>query len=768
MGAKFGRLLILVASLGVGLVAAAAAGPSSSPSPSVSQSACVFDNRYTFSSEPCAPFTRVGIKIRAAIPATAFGADTPPSEIGALDDGSVIVQTDRSGEYRIVDGRLTPLWHPNPRCASSVHFDFSLVQAFDNKLLVTIWGRHQVAHESLFSPYQDGSAIVRSDGSLAFRSPLVFESAAQDSSGVTWLLQGRAPNQTLYALLPNLRDLETVPFSEGIYRLFRSPNGHVYVTNFSGLYELATRPSVRAHLVHAPIQPVKPSPGLESDDHGWPIQAVGADGSLWASTPTQVIHVHPNGTMRVMRLMRPPNMVTHPLPIISLTMTRDGAVWNAWGNLVRIGNDDRIEVMDLPKTSEANKVKFGPDSSMWMLVHDAETDQARGVVNFVPAVTAHGAVAWPFKPVGSTPKPTPVLAPCPPPSTPIPPLPPQRGPVNFVYVANVMSHDVWGYWTDAKGNLTPVRGSPFTVAAENFTIDASGRHLYVGTWYDGIFAYTIDVRSGALSPIVGSPFKTAVGPSTVVIDHNGRYAYSADLNGKSFSGYAINRINGALHPLAWSPFALDRWPFRLTINPQRNVAYFVTNRGIEMFEASGDAPKPTLSIPLKNFGGINVLIDRRGRWAYFASDDDGTISIYSIDPRSGALMPPTSPPVKAGNEPRAMAISPSGRFFYVTNIPKIRNGPTILGFRVDSRTGALRKLPTSPFSGAAAGNGLTITPDGAFLYATNFSGKTIAGFAIDQLTGALWRLPNSPFKAGDTPGQIVSCQRIGDSCKATP
>jgi 6-phosphogluconolactonase (cycloisomerase 2 family) len=115
-----------------------------------------------------------------------------------------------------------------------------------------------------------------------------------------------------------------------------------------------------------------------------------------------------------------------------------------------------------------------------------------------------------------------------------------------------------------------------------------------------------------------------------------------------------------------------------------------------------------------------------------------------------------------------MAIDPSGRFFYVTSIPKMRNGPTISGFRVDSRTGALRNLPTSPFSGAGGGNGLNITPDGAFLYATNVSGKTIAGFAIDQLTGALWRLPHSPFKAGDTPDQVVSCRRIGDSCKATP
>ena len=232
MTAKFSRLLVLGASLGVGLVAAAAAGPGPSPSPTLSQSSCVFDNRYTFSSEPCAPFTRVGIKVKAAIPATAFGADTPPSEIGTLDDGSIVVQTDRSGLYRLVDGKLKLLWHPNPRCEPSVHFSFSLVQAFDKALLVSIWGARQVPHESLFSPYQDGSAIVRRDGSLAFRSPLGFESVAQDAGGVIWLLQGRAPNQTLYALLPNRGALEIVPFSEDIYRLFRSPNGHVYVTKF--------------------------------------------------------------------------------------------------------------------------------------------------------------------------------------------------------------------------------------------------------------------------------------------------------------------------------------------------------------------------------------------------------------------------------------------------------------------------------------------------------------------------------------------------------
>ncbi|MGP8099899.1 MAG: hypothetical protein ACLQHL_03890 [Candidatus Cybelea sp.] len=67
--------------------------------------------------------------------------------------------------------------------------------------------------------------------------------------------------------------------------------------------------------------------------------------------------------------------------------------------------------------------------------------------------------------------------------------------------------------------------------------------------------------------------------------------------------------------------------------------------------------------------------------------------------------------------------------------------------------------------GDALANKLTITPDGAFLYAADFNAEKISGFAIDPTSGALSPLPSSPFKTGENPQRIVSCRRVGHSCK---
>ncbi len=324
---------------------------------------------------------------------------------------------------------------------------------------------------------------------------------------------------------------------------------------------------------------------------------------------------------------------------------------------------------------------------------------------------------------------------------------------------------MWGYWADRNGKLTPVRGAPFPAGngPVNITIDPAGRHLYVGTWYDGIFVYAIDARSGTLVEIGGSPFAAASGPATVAIDRSGRHAFAANLNAKNVAGYSIDGESGALRPLAWSPFAMSRYPYRLTINPQRDVAYFVTDRDIETFDISGGAlTNVSTIVPAR---GDNLLIDSRGRWAYLASDPGGTIAVYGVDRRTGVLTPPSAPAVGAGNEPRAMVTDPRGRFLYVTNIPSRASKATILGYRIDPRNGTLRALPTSPYAGAPGGNGMTITPDGAFLYATDFGSKSISGFAIDPTSGALWPLSSSAFKTGDTPQGIVSCRRAGGSCK---
>jgi 6-phosphogluconolactonase (cycloisomerase 2 family) len=108
-----------------------------------------------------------------------------------------------------------------------------------------------------------------------------------------------------------------------------------------------------------------------------------------------------------------------------------------------------------------------------------------------------------------------------------------------------------------------------------------------------------------------------------------------------------------------------------------------------------------------------------------------------------------------------MVTDPRGKFLYVTNIAKVGQNGSIVGYRIDARSGTLSPLPTSPFGlWRQSGNDLTVTPDGAYLYATGFSTKSVSGYAIDRDTGSLWPLPGSPFAVGDFPEGIVSrCRR---------
>ena len=63
---------------------------------------------------------------------------------------------------------------------------------------------------------------------------------------------------------------------------------------------------------------------------------------------------------------------------------------------------------------------------------------------------------------------------------------------------------------------------------------------------------------------------------------------------------------------------------------------------------------------------VGVAIDPSGQYAYVTNDIDGTISVYLIDPMSGALTPMWTV-YATGTNPVGVAVDPSGRFVYVTN-----------------------------------------------------------------------------------------------------
>jgi hypothetical protein len=317
------------------------------------------------------PRSTNGIRVLRAMPNAAFGEENAPLEIAVLDDGSVMVRTDGDGLYRIVRGRAYRVWAPNPRCGRALHFGFSLAGSLGDAVAMTIG--------------PESTLVTRPDGSKAFALPYSFEygAFARGVDGVLWFLEERPPGEPVRAYFPATGHVVTLDTLQEVRSLFRSPNGRVYASNSDGLFELDARPRPRARMVHGPI---------EDDGRPAAVQTVGADGSLWASNPSDVIHVRPDGTTHVLRLITW-TVVTRPPTDIPLVAAPDGSVWTMRWSLTRIDKDDRVSVLAIPSSGEHDTVYVGPDSSLWTIA-TARDDGPLGIVNFAP--TDGVAAAWPL------------------------------------------------------------------------------------------------------------------------------------------------------------------------------------------------------------------------------------------------------------------------------------------------------------------------------------------------------------------------------------
>ena len=141
----------------------------------------------------------------------------------------------------------------------------------------------------------------------------------------------------------------------------------------------------------------------------------------------------------------------------------------------------------------------------------------------------------------------------------------------------------------------------------------------------------------------------------------------------------------------------------------------------------------------------SVTVDPSGRFAYVANRNSNNVSVFTIDSSTGALTPGT--PVGAGNRPVSVTVDPSGRFAYVANL--ISNNVSV--YSINSTTGAL-----TPGTAVAAGTNpfsVTVDPSGRFAYAANFDSDNVSVYTINSTTGAL--TPGTPVAADDGPESVT-------------
>ncbi len=342
--------------------------------------------------------------------------------------------------------------------------------------------------------------------------------------------------------------------------------------------------------------------------------------------------------------------------------------------------------------------------------------------------------------------------------------------VHYVYVANDASANVSAFAINARtGALKQVKGSPFTAGPEpwGIAVDPTGKFAYVTNVTDhtsasapgSVSAYAIDARSGALTPVKGSPFGSGgIEPWEMTIGPFGRLAYVTNFYSDNVSVYYINASSGALTQVQDSPFGTGTYPAGVAIAPTGRFAYvadgggesvsaYAIRQGGALVQVKG-SPFAAGSYPW------GVAITPSDKFAYVTNFDSGDVSAYAVDPRSGVLTQVPGSPFAAGSGSFGVAIDPAGPFLYVVN----EHSDTVSAYDIDPSSGVLTQVQGSPFAAGADPYGVAIDPSGKFAYVANAcwgsSFGTISAYAI-QHGGALLQVKGSPFAAGSGPVQLA-------------
>lgn len=147
---------------------------------------------------------------------------------------------------------------------------------------------------------------------------------------------------------------------------------------------------------------------------------------------------------------------------------------------------------------------------------------------------------------------------------------------------------------------------------------------------------------------------------------------------------------------------------------------------------------------VQGLGGVSALaVSADGAFVYAAGTDDDAVAVLARDSITGALAFVAAAQdgvggVQGMRVPVAIALSPDGASLYVAS----REEDAVVVFDRDASTGLLtfRQVVRDGLAGADGldhASGVTVSPDGAHVYATGEHDDAVAAFARDLTTGAL-------------------------------
>lgn len=295
----------------------------------------------------------------------------------------------------------------------------------------------------------------------------------------------------------------------------------------------------------------------------------------------------------------------------------------------------------------------------------------------------------------------------------------------YVYVGTYTgtgSEGIYRFTLDPKtGTLTPAGVTGGVKNPSFLAITPDGKHLYSvaevethdGQRAGGVCAFDIDPKTGELTKLNDQP-SGSPGPCHVSVDRTGRVAMVANYGGGSVASLPIE-ADGKLKP----------------------VASFYQHEGHGPNKARQEGPH-----------AHSINPDLKNQFAMACDLGTDKVMVYKLDPASGTLTPndPASVSVPPGGGPRHFAFHPAGKLAYTNN----ELTSTVTALRYDDAKGVLTPIETVttlPEGATHEGNTtaeVQVHPSGRFVYVSNRGHDSIAGFAIDEKAGGLKPIGHTP------------------------
>ena len=378
-----------------------------------------------------------------------------------------------------------------------------------------------------------------------------------------------------------------------------------------------------------------------------------------------------------------------------------------------------------------------------------------------PAVYAPGAAFVPGAggfPVAAPPLPTPAAAP----AAPAPAVPAQSqvvdtiavGPnpagvvatADAVYVANNNQKG-----PSSVGILARRPGSPYANAYQQTANIDGSTSSFAGTFDlalspDGKTLYALNsgisasVSTISLFDTGTNQFKGSIGglnaPDAMALLPDGKTSYVANYGFYNYKTVDVSRVDSRLSLVdlqsgqVLKTVNVGRGPDSLALSPDARTLYCanVYDNNISVIDASTGTVRATISDP-SVIGPFTIALTPDGRSLYVANygnplypdrTDNNTVTVFDTATNSVANVIVVGP---AGSSPAGIAITPNGKYAYVTNYHT--SGTVSV---VDVAAGAVvQTLEVGSLPSEVA-----INPAGTYAYVTNFGDNTVSVIRIPR------------------------------------